>query len=39
VEGRVTFHGPVCSLRTAGHTAASRLEELLYADLLQAAMR
>ena len=39
VDGRVTFHGPVASLRTAGETAASRLEKLLYADLLQAAMR
>jgi ABC-2 type transport system ATP-binding protein len=39
VEGRVTFHGPIESLRTAGETAASRLEELLHADLLQAAMR
>jgi ABC-2 type transport system ATP-binding protein len=39
VDGRVTFHGTMESLRTTGETAASRLEELLHADLLRAAMR
>ena len=39
VAGQVTFRGPMASLRTAGGTAASRLEELLHADLLPAAMR
>ena len=33
VDGRVTFHGEIDSLRTFGETAAFRLEELLRADL------
>jgi ABC-2 type transport system ATP-binding protein len=39
VDGRVTFHGPMEALRTAGETAASRLEQLLHDDVLRAAMR
>jgi ABC-type multidrug transport system ATPase subunit len=39
VDGRVTFHGAMESLRTFGETAAFRLEELLRADITEAAWR
>jgi ABC-type multidrug transport system ATPase subunit len=39
VDGSVTFHGEIESLRTFGETAAFRLEELLRADIAEAAWR
>jgi hypothetical protein len=39
VDGTVTFEGTIDSLRTFGETAAFRLEELLRADITEAAWR